>query len=173
MFFGKSETEITAEKSFLSKASGNDSSEINLLSETNQTFQDWLEGLSTPSTAESGRHNSSNYSPRTSREINFEGTLTVDGYLSGVVYSPEGILILGENGEIDGDIFVKAAIIHGAVRGDIHATLKVELTTTCKVIGEIETLNLAIKPGAVFEGRCVFPRPATDDQPDLALAVAD
>lgn len=168
MFFNKAEIDATADKSFLSKAAGNESAEFNLLSETNQSFEGWLEDLSAPSTTESERRNSPDYSPKASREINFEGTLTVEGYLAGVVYSPEGTLILGEKGELDGDIFVNDAIIHGSVRGDVHATRKVELGSVSKVIGDIETVELIIQPGALFEGRCVFPRPAPDDQESVA-----
>jgi cytoskeletal protein CcmA (bactofilin family) len=159
----------------LSKAAGKNSSEPDpdLLNETNQSFQDWLEDLSVPPTVESTQRNSSVYSPKASREINFEGTLTVEGYLAGIISAPEGTLVLGEKGEIDGDIFVNVAIIYGSVRGDIHATTKVELRHAGKVIGDIETLELAIQPGAVFEGRCVFPHPAADDQPDVSLAAAN
>jgi hypothetical protein len=177
MSFSKAESDVIADESFLSKAGGSDSSEStqNLLSETNQSFQDWLEGLHgplAPPTDALGR-NSSEPPPQALREISFEGTLTVDGYLGGLIRSPEGTLILGESGEIDGDIFVNVAIVHGSVRGDIHATKKVELGSASKVIGDIETLELAIQPGAVFEGRCAFPPTEPKDQPDLSLVVAN
>lgn len=179
MLFSKAETDVTADISPLSKTAGTDSSESTQhpLNETNQIFQDWLEDLSIPPNTESERHPSPYCSQMSPREISFEGTLTSNGYLAGVVYSPEGTLVLGENGEIDGDIFVNVAIIHGSVRGDVHATRKVELASGGKVIGDIETLELAIQPGAIFEGRCVFPHPGpndqaaiADDQPEATLA---
>jgi cytoskeletal protein CcmA (bactofilin family) len=59
------------------------------------------------------------------------------------------------------------------VRGDIHATGKVELGSTSRVIGDIETPELAIQPGAVFEGRCAFPPSTRADQPDLSVAATN
>jgi bactofilin len=175
MSFSNTESDVIADKSFLSKTAGTDSPEFNLLSETNQSFQDRLEDLSIPEAppVDSQHLNAPNYLPKPPREISFEGTLKVNGYLAGVVCSPDGTLILGERGEIDSDIFVKVAVIHGSVRGDIHATRKVELGSTSRVIGDIETPELAIQPGAVFEGRCAFPPRATDEQPDLSVAVTN
>jgi cytoskeletal protein CcmA (bactofilin family) len=175
MSFTKAEIDVTADESLLSKTAGPDASEStqNLLSETNQSFEDWLGGLEVsqaPSAVES-HHHVSQSAPRAG-EINFEGTLTVNGYLAGLVFSPEGTLILSEKGEIDGEILVKSAVIHGSVRGDIHTTRKVELASASKVIGDIETVELVIQPGAVFEGCCVFTHAAEDDQSDLSLAAA-
>ena len=172
MSLSNTEPDVIADKSFLSKTAGNDSPEFNLLSETNQSFQDWLEDLNTSqaSSVDSAQYNAA---PKASREIVFEGALAVEGYLAGVVCSPDGTLILGERGEIDGDIRVKVAIVHGLVRGDIHATGKVELGSTSRVIGDIETPELAIQPGAVFEGRCAFPPSAQGNQPTAANAQPD
>ena len=47
-------------------------------------------------------------------------------------------------------------IIEGDVRGDIHATERVEIGNHASVIGNIEAGIISIQPGAVFEGRCVF-----------------
>jgi cytoskeletal protein CcmA (bactofilin family) len=175
MSFSKAEFDVTADGSLLSKAAGPDTSEStqNLLHETNQSFEDWLEDLDVsqkPSAAESPNHAS--HSATRPGEINFEGTLTVNGYLAGLVFSPEGTLVLCEKGEIDGEILVNSALINGSIRGDIHATRKVEVGPTGKVVGDIETVELVIQPGAVFEGRCVFTHSAGDEQPDLSLAAA-
>ncbi len=143
---------------FLSKAADTDSAELNqkLLRETHQSFQDWLEDLSASETHKV-ESTSVAYAPN---EINFEGTLTMNGHMAGIVFSPAGTLILGEKGEVDGDIFVDVAIIHGTVRGDIRAAKRVELGSVSKVIGDIEATELSIQPGAIFEGRCIFSHPA-------------
>ena len=97
------------------------------------------------------------------REIAFEGTLRINGYVAGVVRSNQGSLIVDAAGEVDADIFVNFAKIYGCVRGDIRAKEKVELGGSARVIGDIETVALSIEPGAVFEGRCIFTQPATLD----------
>lgn len=89
-------------------------------------------------------------------EFRFEGTLRVDCYISGLVRSDKGTLVVNETGEVDTDLFVPVAIIDGLVRGDIKATERVELGSCARVIGNIETPSLRIEPGAVFEGHCHF-----------------
>jgi cytoskeletal protein CcmA (bactofilin family) len=90
------------------------------------------------------------------REIAFEGVLRLNGYAAGVLRSSTGHLIVDADGTLDADIIAPRVTIHGSVRGDIRATQRVELTGAAKVIGDIETLNLSIEPGAMFKGRCVF-----------------
>jgi cytoskeletal protein CcmA (bactofilin family) len=90
-------------------------------------------------------------------EFRFEGgALRIDCYVSGLVRSQTGTLVVSETGEVDTDLFVPVAIIDGLVRGDIKATERVEIGSSAKVIGNIETPLLRIEPGAVFEGHCHF-----------------
>ena len=117
--------------------------EPDLLRETNLSFRAWL-------------------SPSESlKEIVFEGTLRVDAYMAGTIHSDDGKLILHAGGTIDGDIFVREAIINGTVRGDIHGMERVELGSSARVVGDIETSQLQIKPGATFQGRCAFTSEST------------
>ena len=87
-------------------------------------------------------------------EANFKGMLRVDGHLSGQVKSEGGTLIVGNNGQVDADIEVAIATIHGAVNGDITASTRLELGRAAKVNGNITTPSLVIEQGAVFEGSC-------------------
>ncbi|HKQ51518.1 MAG TPA: polymer-forming cytoskeletal protein [Pyrinomonadaceae bacterium] len=87
-------------------------------------------------------------------EANFKGMLRVDGHLSGQVKSEGGTLIVGNNGQVDADIEVAVATIHGAVNGDIIASQRLELGRAAKVNGNIQTPSLVIEQGAVFEGSC-------------------
>ncbi len=93
---------------------------------------------------------------RAAAEFRFEGSLQVDGYVKGLVYSLTGTLILGEAAELESNIVVATAIINGRVLGDIHATERVELLSHARVIGNIESPALAIQPGAIFEGECRY-----------------
>jgi len=95
-----------------------------------------------------------------SGEFRFEGDLRVDGYVTGLVRSRTGRLMVSQTGEVDTDLFVPIAIVDGLVRGDIKATERVELGSTARVIGNIETPSLSVQPGAVFEGHCHFVPPA-------------
>jgi len=87
-------------------------------------------------------------------EASFKGMLRVDGHLSGQVKSEGGTLIVGNNGQVDADIEVAVATIHGTVNGDINASQRLELGRAAKVNGNIQTPSLIIEQGAVFEGSC-------------------
>lgn len=115
------------------------SAEFDLLRETNLSFREWL---ASPS--------------ESPKEIAFEGTLRVDAYMAGTIHSDNGKLILNAGGTIDGDVFVREALINGTVRGDIHGTQRVELGSSARVIGDIQTGQLRIQAGATFQGRCAF-----------------
>lgn len=87
-------------------------------------------------------------------EANFKGMLRVDGLLAGQVNSDGGTLIVGNNGQVDANIAVAVATIHGTVNGNIVASQRLELGRAAKVKGDIETPSLIIEQGAVFEGSC-------------------
>ena len=87
-------------------------------------------------------------------EATFKGMLRVDGRLKGHITSQDGTLIVGTNGQVDADIEVSVATIHGTVNGDIIATKRIEIGRTSKVIGNIQTPALVIEQGAIFEGSC-------------------
>ena len=87
-------------------------------------------------------------------EATFKAMLRVDGHLSGSVSSESGTLIIGNNGQVDADVKVAVATIHGAVNGDIVASQRLELGRAARVKGNIETPSLVIEQGAVFEGSC-------------------
>jgi cytoskeletal protein CcmA (bactofilin family) len=131
------------------------------LSDTSSYFEVWLADLHPP------RYLPKNLEPQppvvddehAPGEFRFEGTLQVDGYAKGLVHSLTGTLILSEGAELDSHIVVATAIINGRVLGDIHATERVELLSHARVIGNIESPALAIRPGAIFEGECHYVAP--------------
>jgi cytoskeletal protein CcmA (bactofilin family) len=92
-------------------------------------------------------------------ELRFEASFRVDGKLTGIVRS-EGDLIVGESGEVEGELHVGQVFISGTVRGTIHASRKIQITPNGKVFAELDTPSLVIEDGATFEGRCAMTREA-------------
>jgi cytoskeletal protein CcmA (bactofilin family) len=90
-------------------------------------------------------------------ELRFDASFRVDGKLSGKVES-SGDLIVGESGEIDGELEVGQIFISGTVRGIIRAKRRVQIAPNGKVFAEIDTPALVIEDGATFEGRCAMSR---------------
>jgi cytoskeletal protein CcmA (bactofilin family) len=92
-------------------------------------------------------------------ELRFDAAFRVDGKLTGKVDSA-GDLIVGETGEIDGELKVGQIFVSGTVRGTIRASGRVQIAPSGKVFAEIETPALVIEDGAIFEGRCTMSREA-------------
>lgn len=90
-------------------------------------------------------------------ELTFETTFRVDGRFSGTVKS-DGDLIIGEAGEVEGEIEVGQIFVSGSVHGTIAAAKKVEITPTGKVFANITTPTLVVGNGALLEGHCVMSR---------------
>ena len=92
-------------------------------------------------------------------EASFKSMLRVDGRFSGRIHSAGGALIVGSGGQVDANIEVAVATIHGVVTGDIIASDRIELGRAAKLTGNIQTPSLMIEQGAVFEGSCKMTQP--------------
>ncbi|HEX2223342.1 MAG TPA: polymer-forming cytoskeletal protein [Thermoanaerobaculia bacterium] len=91
--------------------------------------------------------------------LRFQTTFRIDGKFTGKIHS-DGDLVVGDGGEVEGDLVVGQAFISGTVRGSIRATRRVQITPTGKVFAEIDTASLSIEDGALFEGTCTMNREA-------------
>lgn len=79
-----------------------------------------------------------------------EGDLHLDGALEGDLRV--GQLTVGETGAVSGAIHADSVEIRGRVSGSITAR-RVRLWATARVDGDISHGELAVEPGARFEGR--------------------
>ena len=97
-------------------------------------------------------------------ELHFEDTFRIDGNLTGDIVS-EGDLIIGEHGDVDGEVRVRRVFVSGKVQGSLKASERVEINSTGKVVADIYTPSLMIEEGAFFEGRCSMQRPKDMPRP--------
>lgn len=88
-------------------------------------------------------------------ELHFEDMFRVEGKLSGTVVS-KGELIIGEEGEVDGEVRVRRIFVAGTVRGHLRAAERIEIAATGRVMADLSTPVLTIEDGAFFEGRCAM-----------------
>jgi cytoskeletal protein CcmA (bactofilin family) len=89
-------------------------------------------------------------------ELNTVGTVRIDGTLVGNLNADW--VIIGEKGNIRGDVTAKGMIIGGKVDGNLRSCEMVEIKQKGEVCGEIFTTNLIVLEGAVFEGRSSMQR---------------
>ena len=90
-------------------------------------------------------------------ELRFETSFRVDGKFTGRV-NTNGDMIVGEGGEVEGELRVGQIFVSGTVRGSIRASKKVQISAKGKVFAEIDTPALVIEDGAFYEGRCTMAR---------------
>jgi cytoskeletal protein CcmA (bactofilin family) len=86
-------------------------------------------------------------------ELHFEDTFRIEGKLTGSVVS-DGKLVVGDGGDVEGDLRVRHVIVLGTVRGTLRAAEKVEIAPSGKVLADLHTPSLVIEEGAYFEGNC-------------------
>ena len=77
----------------------------------------------------------------------------IDGNLDGDL-TCKARLLLGEKGQVVGNIESKEAIIEGAIRGDISISGILTLKSTAKITGNIYTQKLIVENGAIINGQC-------------------
>jgi cytoskeletal protein CcmA (bactofilin family) len=108
-------------------------------------------------------------------ELRFDTSFRVDGKFTGSILS-EGDLMVGEGGEIEGELSVGRVFVSGTIRGNLRASRRVQIAPSGKVFADIETPSLEIEDGALFEGRCSMVREGetatTGAVPKLVTAMA-
>lgn len=92
--------------------------------------------------------------------IEFQGTIRVDGKVSGKISSNDGTVIVGEKAFIQADISVAVAVVMGEVDGTIDAKDRIEVYPPGRVSGEIKAPVISIEPGGILNGSCIMKTPA-------------
>jgi cytoskeletal protein CcmA (bactofilin family) len=84
--------------------------------------------------------------------IKFQNDLIVDGKVEGEITS-SGVLTVGENAEIRGEIKTKSATVFGKVHGNITVEERCELKSRAVLQGDLKAARLVIEEGATFVGK--------------------
>jgi cytoskeletal protein CcmA (bactofilin family) len=82
-----------------------------------------------------------------------DGNIRIDGNLKGNLVA-KGKVVIGPNGNIDGELNCQNADISGTVKGRVTVQELLTLKATAKLNGDISANKLAIEPGANFSGAC-------------------
>ena len=91
-------------------------------------------------------------SVRITGDIVTSGSIRVDGKVEGNV-TAEGNMILGDSGEIKGNVKGKSVSLGGKVEGLVIGLEKVTLEAKSSLLGDITSKTLVIEPGAFFNGK--------------------
>ncbi len=88
-----------------------------------------------------------------------EESVRMDGKLTGDLVCNKK-LVLGETGEIIGNIQAVEAVMLGEVRGDMEIKGTLHLKGTAKINGNIRAGQVVVDEGARYTGKCEIGRPA-------------
>ena len=101
-------------------------------------------------------------------DIKSDSNIRIDGKLKGNI-NTKGRLVIGSNGNIEGEIICENADIEGTFNGKIIVNQLLTLKSSAKLSGEITTAKLAIEPGANFSGSCNMNNPSKENRtPDFS-----
>lgn len=86
-------------------------------------------------------------------DIISNGDMRIDGKVNGSI-KLQGKLVVGEKGEVDGDVQCANATIAGTVKGRVNVSELMSMLATARVEGDVLTGKLSVEPGAEFTGTC-------------------
>jgi len=86
-------------------------------------------------------------------DIESKGDFRIDGKVDGNIVT-EGKILVGETGNVTGNITCERCEISGSFEGKIIVKDLLSITANAKITGEIITGKLQVQPGAIFNGTC-------------------
>jgi cytoskeletal protein CcmA (bactofilin family) len=92
-------------------------------------------------------------------EVTGSEDLFVDGNVDGKLNLANGSVTIGPNGNVKADVNAREVIVRGHVEGKVTGREKVQLWSTGRVTGEVQTERLAIEEGAVLRGKVEAGKP--------------
>lgn len=90
-------------------------------------------------------------------EIHFHGGLHLDGRLQGNIIADgePSRLVVSQGAHIEGDIHVQEAVIHGEVKGNVHAESRLEMGETAQITGDVHYGAITVAMGATVNGQLI------------------
>ncbi|HVC02801.1 MAG TPA: polymer-forming cytoskeletal protein [Steroidobacteraceae bacterium] len=116
-----------------------------------------------------GIHTLIGASTRIDGDVEFGGGLHLDGQINGNVKAEAGssaMIVVSEQGCIEGSVNVPNIVLNGIVKGDIEAGNRVELGPKARVLGNVHYEIIETAIGAQINGKLIHRRNPTDEQAD-------
>jgi len=91
-------------------------------------------------------------------DVEFRGGLYVEGRIVGKVTAIDGepaVLMLAEQGSIEGEVHAPVVMVNGRLDGDVHAAERIELAAKARVLGNVHYRDVEMNAGAQLTGRLV------------------
>jgi cytoskeletal protein CcmA (bactofilin family) len=88
-----------------------------------------------------------------SGRLSFTVPTRIDGKLRGEVRASD-LLVVGEEGFIEGIVRALKLVVLGEVRGEVQGAESVEVGPGGRLMGTVETYSLVVKEGGCLDGDC-------------------
>lgn len=83
----------------------------------------------------------------------FEGEVRIAGKFTGEIHSKDRLQV-DDSAKVKAEIYAGIVIVYGEIVGNIYAHQLIELKSTARIYGNIETPALIIEKGVIFQGTC-------------------
>lgn len=101
-------------------------------------------------------------------DVHFKGGLYVEGTIHGAVVADDdaqAVLTLAGQGLIEGEVRAPVVVVSGQLKGDVHASERIELASDARIEGNIYYKVIEMAAGAMVTGRMIH-----GEQPPKQLA---
>jgi cytoskeletal protein CcmA (bactofilin family) len=92
-------------------------------------------------------------------DLMFSGGLRIDGTVRGSVRCAggegTGMLVVSEQGSVEGEVRAAHLVVAGRITGPVHATELVELQPKARINGDVHYRAIEMHHGAIVDGRLV------------------
>ena len=105
---------------------------------------------------------------RVEGNIEFTGGFHVDGRIKGDVKAVDGknaVLSISEHGSVEGQVVAPRVVLNGSVKGNVHASERLELGPKSRVDGNVEYKLIRIEVGGEVNGNLVHTGTAANAKP--------
>ncbi|MFH1367042.1 MAG: polymer-forming cytoskeletal protein [Patescibacteria group bacterium] len=93
--------------------------------------------------------------PSVKVEGNFssDGDVVIEGQLTGTLKTSKNVRI-GQGARIKADVEAASIFQAGEIRGNVKVSEKLQLKSTAKIFGNVETNILSVEEGGMLNGKC-------------------
>jgi len=88
-------------------------------------------------------------------ELTFTDPLMIKGNFKGTIKS-KGELYIGENAQMEASVKAPLVSIRGKLKGDVHCSERIELFSSAKVSGDLDSPEIIMEGGARFNGNMIM-----------------
>lgn len=97
-----------------------------------------------------------------------EGNVSVDGVVHGSLKTKHDLTV-GPTAKIKAEVEAQNLFLAGEIKGNVKIIEKAQLSSSAKILGNLETKILSVEEGAVINGKCTMinepPTPSDEKKP--------